>query len=111
MASAAGGSGGGGADRCPSGEKGITPVGHRCKKLSAFHRAALRYLEKNIENVWQWARNIRLILMICYGSSPPNSEVSAPTSSSMPARNLSEYSVFPRKDVENLCDFENSRDG
>ena len=48
MASAAGGSGTGGGDRCPSGEKGTTPVGRRCKKPSAFHRAALRYLEKNI---------------------------------------------------------------
>ena len=46
MASAAGGSGAGGGDRCPSGEKGTTRVGHRSKKSSAFHRAALRYLEK-----------------------------------------------------------------
>ena len=46
MASATGGSGAGGGDRCPSGEKGTTPVGRRCKKSSAFHRAALRYLEK-----------------------------------------------------------------
>ena len=46
MASAAGRSGAGGGDRCPSGEKGTTPVGRRCKKPSAFHRAALRYLEK-----------------------------------------------------------------
>ena len=46
MASAAGGSGAGGGDRCPSGEKGTTPVGRRCKKPSAFYRAALRYLEK-----------------------------------------------------------------
>ena len=67
MASAAGGSGGGGGNRCPSGEKGTTPVGHRCKKPNVFHRAALRYLEKNIENVWQGARNLRLILRICCG--------------------------------------------
>ena len=46
MASAAGGSGAGGGDRCPSGEKGTTLVGHRSKKPSAFHRAALCYLEK-----------------------------------------------------------------
>ena len=98
MASAAGGSGAGRSDRCPSGEKGTTPVGRRCKKPSAFHRAALRYLEKNIENVWQETRNLRLILRICYGSSPPNSEVSAPTSSSAPARNPSKHSAFPRKD-------------
>ena len=46
MASAAGGSGAGGVGRCPSGEKGTTPVGRRSKKPSAFHRAVLRYLEK-----------------------------------------------------------------
>ena len=39
MASAAGGSGAGGGDHCPSGEKGTTRVGHRSKKPSAFHRA------------------------------------------------------------------------
>ena len=37
MASAAGGSGAGGGDRCPSGEKGTTRVGRRSKKPSAFH--------------------------------------------------------------------------
>ena len=46
MASAAGGSGAGGGDRCPSGERGTTPVGRPCKKSSAFHRTTLRYLEK-----------------------------------------------------------------
>ena len=46
MASAAGGSGAGGGDRCPSGEKGTTPVGRRSKKTSALHRASLLYLEK-----------------------------------------------------------------
>ena len=46
MASAAGGSGAGGGDHCLYGEKGTTPVGRRSKKPSAFHRAALRYLEK-----------------------------------------------------------------
>ena len=46
MASAAGGSDDGGGDRCPSREKSTTSVGRRCKKPSAFHRAALRYLEK-----------------------------------------------------------------
>ena len=46
MASAAGGSGAGEGDHYPSGEKGTTPVGHRSKKSSAFHRAALCYLEK-----------------------------------------------------------------
>ena len=39
MASAAGESGAGGGDRCPSGEKGTTRVGRRSKKPSAFHRA------------------------------------------------------------------------
>ena len=48
MASAAGESGAGGGDRCPSGEKGTTQVGRRSKKPSAFHRAALRYMEKRI---------------------------------------------------------------
>ena len=66
MASAAGGSGTGGG-RCPSGEKGTTPVGRRCKKPSTFHRAVLRYLEKNIENTWQGARNLCLILRIYCG--------------------------------------------
>ena len=46
MASAAGGSGAGGGDRCPSREKGTTPVGRWCKKPSAFHKTVLRYLEK-----------------------------------------------------------------
>ena len=67
MASTAGGSGTGGGDRCPSGEKGTTPVGRRSKKPSAFHRTVLHYLEKNIENVWQGARNLHLILRICCG--------------------------------------------
>ena len=34
-----------------------------------------------------------------YGSSTLNSEVSAPPSSSAPARNPSEHSAFPRMDV------------
>ena len=46
MASAAGGSGAGGGDHCLYGEKGTTPVGRRSKKPSVFHKAALRYLEK-----------------------------------------------------------------
>ena len=50
MASAAGGSGADGGDRCSNGENGTTRVGRWSKKPSAFHRAALRYLEKNIEN-------------------------------------------------------------
>ena len=46
MASAAGGTGTGGVDHRPSGEKRTTPVDRRSKKPSAFHRAALYYLEK-----------------------------------------------------------------
>ena len=46
MASAAGGTGAGGVDRCPSREKSTTPVDRRSKKPRAFHRAALRYFEK-----------------------------------------------------------------
>ena len=81
MASAAGGSGGGGGDRCPSGEKGTTPVGHRPKKLSAFHRAALHYLEKEYRECV--ARGEEPLfdledLLRRYGSSPPNLEVPAP---------------------------------
>ena len=54
MALAAGGSGAGGGDRCPSGEKGTTRVGRRSKK-------------KNIENAWQGARNLHLIMRIYCG--------------------------------------------
>ena len=36
MASAAGGSGAGGGDHCPSGEKGTTQVGRRSKNLVLF---------------------------------------------------------------------------
>ena len=67
MTSTAGESGTCGGDRCPSGEKGTTTVGRRSKKPSAFHRAVLRFWKKNIENVWQGARNLRLILRICWG--------------------------------------------
>ena len=56
MASAAGGSGGSGSARCPSREKGTTPVGRRSKKPSAFHRAALRYLEKEYRECMARAR-------------------------------------------------------
>ena len=48
MPSAAGGGGAGGGDRFSSGENGTTRVGRRSKIPSAFHRAALRYLEKRI---------------------------------------------------------------
>ena len=101
MASAAGGSGGGGGDRCSSGEKGTTPIGRRCKKPSAFHRAALRYLEKEyrecVARVEEPPFDLEDLLRR-YGSSPPNSEVLAPPSSSAPARNPSELCAFPRKD-------------
>ena len=105
MASAAGGSGFGGGDHCPSGGKSKTLVGPhvRSKKPSAFERAALRYLEKNIENVWQGARGKEPPfdledLMRRYGPSSPNTEVPAPPSFSAPAKNSSEHSAFPCKD-------------
>ena len=98
MALAAGGSGAGGGDRCPSGEKGTTPVGRRPKKLSAFNRAALRYLEKEYtECVTRGEEppfDLEALLRRC-GSSPPNPEVPAPSSSFAPARNPSEHSAFP----------------
>ena len=65
MASAAGGSGAGGGDRCPSGEKGTTPVGRRSKKPSAFHKAALRYLEKEYrECVARGEKNLCVVVRI-----------------------------------------------
>ena len=84
MASAAGGSGGDKGDRCPSGEKGPTPVGCRCKKPSTFYRATLRYLEKEYRECV--ARGEEPLfdledLLRRYGSSPPNPEVPAPLSS------------------------------
>ena len=100
MASAVGGSGGGGGDRCPSGEKGTTRVGHRSKKPSAFYRAALRYLEKEYRECV--ARGEEPLfdledLLWRYGSSPPNLKIPTPPSSSAQARNPSEDSAFPRK--------------
>jgi len=88
MASTAGGSGAGGGDRCPSGEKGTTRVGRRSKKPSAFHRAALRYLEKEYRECMARGEEPPFDLedlLRRYGSSPPNSEVSAPPSYSAPA--------------------------
>ena len=101
MASTAVGSGAGGGDRCLSGEKGTTQVGRQSKKPSVFHRAALRYLEKEYRE--SMARGEKPPfdledLLRRYGSSPPNPEVLAPPSSSGPARNLSEHSAFARKD-------------
>ena len=101
MASAAGGSGAGGGDCCPSGEKGTTPVGRRSKKPSVFHRAALRYLEKEYRECVERGEEPPFDLedlLRRYGSSPPNSEVLAPPSSSAPVRNPSEHFAFPRKD-------------
>ena len=101
MASAAGGSGAGGCDRCSSGEKSTTRVGRQSKKRSAFHRAVLRYLEKEYRECVERGEEPPFDLedlLRRYGSSPPNSEVSAPPSSSVPARNPSEHSAFPRKD-------------
>ena len=101
MASAAGGSGAGEGDRCPSGEKGTTLVGRRCKKHNAFHRTTHRYLENEYRECVARGEEPPFDLenlLRRYGSSPPNSEVSAPPSSSAPARNLSEHSAFPSKD-------------
>jgi len=101
MASTAGGSGAGGGDRCPSGEKGTTRIGRRSKKPSAFHRAALRYLEKEYRECMARGEEPPFDLedlLRRYGSSPPNSEVSAPPSYSAPARNPLEHSAFQRKD-------------
>ena len=67
MASAAGGSGDGGGDRCPSGEKGTTRVGRRSKNLVLFIWQRSVIWKKNIENAWQGARNLRLILRIYCG--------------------------------------------
>ena len=75
MASAAGGSGAGGGDRCPSREKGTTRVGRRSKKPSAFHRAVLRYLEKEYRECMARGEEPPFDLedlLRCYGSSPPN---------------------------------------
>ena len=80
MASAAGGSGAGGGDRCPSGENGTTSVGRWCKKPSTFHRAALRYLVKEYRECVARGEEPPFDLedlLRRYGSSPPNSEVSA----------------------------------
>ena len=101
MASAAGGSGAGGGDRYPSGEKGTTRVGRRSEKPSAFHRAALYYLEKEYRECVARGEESPFDLedlLRRYGSSPPNSEVSASPSSSASARNPLEHFAFPRKD-------------
>ena len=72
-----------------------------CKKPSAFHRTALRYLEKEYRECVARGEEPPFDLedlLQRYGSSPPNPEVPAPPSSSGLARNPSEHSVFPRKD-------------
>ena len=88
-------------DRCPSGEKGTTRVGRRSKKPSAFHRAVLRYFEKEYRECV--ARGEEPLfdfenLLRHYGSSPPNSKVSALPSSSASARNPLEHSALQCKD-------------
>ena len=101
MASAAGGSDDGGGDRCPSREKDTTLIGRRCKKPSVFHRATLHYLEKKYRECVARGEEPPFDLenlLRRYGSSPPDPKVPAPPSSSGPARNPSEHSVFPRKD-------------
>ena len=106
MASAAGGSGAGGGNRCPFGEKGTTPVGRRSKKPNAFHRTALRYLEKEYRECVARGEGPPFDLddlLRRYGLSPPNSEVSAPPSSSAPARNPLSILRSNARTVENLC--------
>ena len=90
MASTAGGSGAGGGDRCPSGEKGTTRVGRRSKKPSAFHRAALRYLEKEYRECMARGEEPPFDLedlLRRYGSSQTSVFVS-------PAAKLSAYRYF-----------------
>ena len=68
---------------------------------SAFHRAALRYLEKEYRECMARGEEPPFDLedlLRRYGSSPPNSELSAPPSSSAPARNPLEHFAFQRKD-------------
>ena len=92
MNSAAGGSGAGGGDRCPSGEYW---------KPSAFHKAALRYLEKEYRECVARGEEPPFDLedlLRRYSSSPPNPVVPSPPSSSGAARNPLEQSAFPRKD-------------
>ena len=67
MASTAEESGAGGGDRYPSGEKGTTRVGRRSKNLVLFIGQRSVFWKKNIENAWQVARNLRLILRIYCG--------------------------------------------
>ena len=57
--------------------------------------------KKYIENAWQGREEPPFDLedlLRRYGLSPSNSEVSAPPSSSAPARNPLEHSAFQRKD-------------
>ena len=62
MASAAGESGAGGGDHCPSGEKGTSRVGRRSKSLVLFIGQRSVIWKKNIENVWQGARKTYVLL-------------------------------------------------
>ena len=101
MASAAGRSGPGGGDRCPSREKDTTLIGRRCKKLSVFHRATLHYLEKKYRECVARGEEPPFDLedlLRCYGLSTQNPGVPAPPSSSAPAKNSSKHSAFPCKD-------------
>ena len=85
-----------GGDLCPSGENGTTRVGRRSKKSSAFHRAVLHYLEKEYRECVARGEEPPFDLedlLRRYGSSPPISEVSAPPSSSAPARNPLDHSA------------------
>jgi hypothetical protein len=107
MASAAGGSGAGGGDRCSPRGKGKTPVGphEKSKKPGAWVRAQLRYLEKEHKQYVTRGEEPPFCLedlSKSYTPSPPNTEVPAPPSSSgptkNPAKNPTEHSAFLPKD-------------
>ena len=114
MASTPGGSGAGGGDHCPSREKDTTLIGRMCKKPSVFHRATLHYLEKNIENVWQGARNLRLILRICCGVTVVHQQTRRFQLRHLLLGQLEIRQSILRshaRTVENLCVVENSGGG
>ena len=91
----AGGSGAGGGD-C------------RSKKRSAFHRATLRYLEKEYRECVARGEEPPFDLedlLWRYGSSPPNPDVPAPPSSTLLRQQEIRQSILCShvRTVENLC--------
>jgi len=108
MASAAGGSGSGGGDRRSSRGKGKTPLGphEKTKKVGAWERAMLRYMDKEHEkcvargeeppfDIEEWRR--------AYAPSPPNPEVPAPQSSSATGKIRQSILLRHPRMVEDLC--------